>query len=88
MTVRTNERRVREAAPPFFEGRMLYVQAVDDDGQTVTEGAPDFWRTRAKRISVAHARGSHTGPESYLSQANVKVTADAILRELSDEPLR
>ena len=83
MTLRNNARRVREALPPLFDGRVLYVQAVDVDGTTVTDGGPEYWSGRAESIIVVTAPGSHTGTESFLSRSNAGITADAIRRELS-----
>ena len=85
MTLRNNARRVREARPSFFDGHLLYVQAVDDHGEAVTSGSPDYWRGRARSAIVVTASGTHVGTESFLSQSNAGVTADAIAREL--EPL-
>ena len=82
MTVRANARRLRGAVPSFFDGHVLYVQAVDDAGATETEGAPEYWSQRARSNTVVTVPGSHVGTESFLSRANVGVTADAIIREL------
>jgi thioesterase domain-containing protein/acyl carrier protein len=82
MTLRNNARRVREARPSYFDGHLLYVQAVDDHGEVVTSGAPDYWRRRARSAMVVTASGTHVGTESFLSQSNAGVTADAIAREL------
>src|SRR5206468_8555586 len=43
MTLRANARRMRRAHPSFFPGRQLYVQAVGVDGESVTEGAAEYW---------------------------------------------
>jgi hypothetical protein len=82
MTLRTNARRLREARPSFFDGHMLFVQAVGGDGATETDGAPEYWRRRARSATVVTAPGSHVGAESFLSRANADVTAEAIVREL------
>ncbi|HLM16456.1 MAG TPA: amino acid adenylation domain-containing protein, partial [Acidimicrobiia bacterium] len=82
MTLRNNARRVREARPSFFDGHVLYVQAVDDHDEAATNGAPDYWRRRARSAVVITASGTHVGTESFLSQSNAGVTAEAIAREL------
>ena len=61
---------------------VVYVQAVDEHGGAVTSGAPDYWRGRARSAVVVTAAGTHVGTESFLSQSNAGVTADAIAREL------
>src|SRR5206468_587381 len=82
MTVRANARRLRDAAPSFFEGHLLFVQAVDGDGATATPGGPEYWSRWARSTTVVTAPGSHGGTESFLSRANAGVTAEAIIREL------
>jgi hypothetical protein len=82
MTMRLNARRVRDAKPSFFDGHLLYVQAVDDDGATETEGAPEFWSRWARSTTVVTAPGRHGGAESFLSRTNAGATAEAITREL------
>jgi thioesterase domain-containing protein len=83
LTVRNNARRIREATPPFYAGHVLYVQAVDDEGATETDGAPEYWRERAGSVTVVTAPGAHTGPESFLSRSNAHTTADLITHELA-----
>jgi hypothetical protein len=85
MTLRNNVRRIREAQPSFFAGRVLYVQAVDASGMTETEGGPEYWSGRAESLTLVTAAGSHTGTESFLSRSNAGITADAIARELGTE---
>jgi hypothetical protein len=83
MTLRNNARRVREAQPPYFDGHILYVQAVDENDQTATGNAPEYWSGRAQSAALVTAPGSHVGTESFLSQSNAGVTADAITSELA-----
>jgi hypothetical protein len=82
MTLRANERRLRDARPPFFDGRLLFVQAVDAQGETETETAPEYWARRARSSTLVTVPGTHVGDESFLSRANARVTAEAIAQEL------
>jgi amino acid adenylation domain-containing protein len=82
MTVRSNARRIRAANPSFFDGHVLFVQAVDDEGVTQTEGAPEYWSQRARSITVTTTAGSHEGPDSFLARQDAGATAEAIVREL------
>jgi hypothetical protein len=82
MTLRNNVRRIREAQPSFFAGRVLFVQAVDTNGMTETDGAPEYWSGRAESLTLVTAPGSHAGTESFLSRSNAGITAEAIVREL------
>jgi thioesterase domain-containing protein len=82
LTLRTNARRLRHARPSHFPGRLLYVQAVDDDGITQTAGAPEYWSTWADDVIVARVPGTHTGTDSFLSSENAGATATALLDAL------
>jgi amino acid adenylation domain-containing protein len=82
MTVRSNARRIRDADPSFFDGHVLFVQAVDREGMTQTEGAPEYWSQRARSITVTTTAGSHEGADSFLARPNAGATAAAIVREL------
>jgi thioesterase domain-containing protein len=82
MTFRSNMRRMRDAKPSFFDGHQLFVQAIDRQGMTETEGAPEYWSRHGRSTTVATTEGSHTGPESFLSRENAGVSAAAIVREL------
>jgi thioesterase domain-containing protein/acyl carrier protein len=83
MTLRNNVRRIREAQPSFFAGRVLYVQAVDGDGMMETDGGPEYWSGRVGSLTLVTAPGSHAGTESFLSRSNAGITAEAIVRELN-----
>jgi thioesterase domain-containing protein/acyl carrier protein len=82
MTMRANARRVRNARPSFFNGHVLYVQAVDEAGQKVTLGAPEYWSARAGQLSTVTAPGEHTGTESFLSKGNAVMVGNAIVHAL------
>ncbi|HXY94652.1 MAG TPA: amino acid adenylation domain-containing protein [Acidimicrobiia bacterium] len=82
LSVRSNIRRIREAKPTFFDGHLLFVQAIDGQGMTETEGAPEYWSRRARSTTVATTEASHAGPDSFLSRENAGVSAAAIVREL------
>jgi amino acid adenylation domain-containing protein len=84
MTMGSNARRMRNANPSFFEGHLLFVQAIDRQGMSETEGAPEYWSGRARTTTVVMTTGLHAGPHSFLSRENAGVSAAAIVRELDD----
>jgi hypothetical protein len=62
---------------------VLYVQALDDDGESEMAGAAEFWSKHAATTQIVEVPGKHTGPDSYLSATHVRSTAEALALELA-----